>query len=132
MQNSKSKGEISEAIIIASILKKGLSVSVPFGNNQRYDLIIDDGSNLLKAQCKTGRIRRGYVLFNSKSINGFTFKRSGYVGQIDFFLVYCPENEKIYKVPVREATGNSTGLRIKALERNTPRLNVKWADRYEF
>jgi cupin superfamily acireductone dioxygenase involved in methionine salvage len=32
-------------------------VSIPFGENHRYDLIADDGERLLRIPVKTGRLR---------------------------------------------------------------------------
>lgn len=52
--NSKSVGERSEAAILNWLIQLGYAVSIPFGNNQRYDLIADDGKGLIRVQCKTG------------------------------------------------------------------------------
>ena len=102
--NSKAKGEISEGLVIAHLLKLGYSISMPFGDNQRYDLIVDDGGRLWRAQVKTGRFRRGCVIFNCVSLNAFTQQRFSYRGQIDTFLVYCPDIDKVYWVPIEKAT----------------------------
>lgn len=39
--NSKSIGERSEAMALAHFLQLGWVVLLPFGDNQRYDLVID-------------------------------------------------------------------------------------------
>src|SRR5260370_37668620 len=54
-QNNKTIGERSEAIIIAKFLEVGYGVLTPFGDNRRYDLVIEgaDG-NFYRIQCKTG------------------------------------------------------------------------------
>ena len=39
--NSKEKGNIGEAMIINEFVKRGIQVSIPFGDNSRYDLIAD-------------------------------------------------------------------------------------------
>jgi hypothetical protein len=71
--NTNSKGEISEGHVIAYLLKRGYAVSIPFGNNQRYDLILDDGDRLWRVQVKTARMRAGCLMFNCYS--------SGYKGK---------------------------------------------------
>ena len=48
--NPKEKGEITEYIIIAQLLKDGFSVSKPCGDSQRYDLLVDVESKILKIQ----------------------------------------------------------------------------------
>ena len=110
--NTKTRGECSEGIILAALLKKGLTVSIPFGNSQRYDFIIDENNVLLKAQCKTGRLVNGCVVFNTASCNGFTFSRTAYQGQVDLFLVYCPQTDSVYRVPIDKCGVNELRLRI--------------------
>lgn len=41
----------------------GFDVLTPFGENTRYDLVLDDGEHLTRVQCKTGRLRNGAVIF---------------------------------------------------------------------
>ncbi|MBA2462518.1 MAG: hypothetical protein H0V45_12245 [Actinobacteria bacterium] len=45
----------------------GYALLVPFGENTRYDLVIDDGVRLARVQCKTGRLREGAIRFASCS-----------------------------------------------------------------
>ena len=48
--NSKSKGNIGEIKVASEFIKWGCIVSFPFGDNARYDLIIDDGDSLKRVQ----------------------------------------------------------------------------------
>ncbi len=101
--NTKAIGEITEGIILAHFLKKGMSVSIPFGNNQRYDFILDENGRLLRAQCKTGKLDRyGSVRFSTRSTNGFTGQKRQYIGNADIFLVYCPQTDKVYRIPITD------------------------------
>ena len=116
--NPKAKGELAEGIILAALLRCGYAVSMPFGNKQRYDLIVDDRGSLLRAQCKTGRLIKGCVVFKTSSVNGFTGARR-------------PDNDTIYRVPIA-ATGTSMmQLRIEPLKQGAPRSTVKWARDFE-
>lgn len=128
--NTKSVGELSEGIILAHLLKKGYSVALPFGNNQRYDLVVDDGDRLWKAQCKTGKLKNGCVVFWACSTNGFNGKKSGYKGQVELFFVYSPELDRIYRVPVADVGETQVALRIDA-PRNTQKCFIRWAKDYE-
>lgn len=49
------KGDLTEAVVIAELMKRSVPVSIPFGDNERYDVVAEnpDGS-LLKVQIKTG------------------------------------------------------------------------------
>jgi len=130
--NSKTKGNISEAIILAFLLKSGHSVSIPFGNNSRYDMILDNGKTLSKIQCKTGRLVNGCVVFKTTSTNGFTGKKTNYINDIDFFIVYCPELNSIYKIHVSEApTGGNMHLRVEAPKTSYFISTINWAYNYK-
>lgn len=107
--NTKQVGEISEACIIADCLRFGYSVSKPFGDNQRYDLILDLDDRLYRVQCKTGRIRNGAVEFpvcSTKNYNGHS--RQSYVGQIELIFVYCPDNNTTYWLNMETNTSKTS------------------------
>lgn len=114
----KVAGEIAEALILARLIQLGYAVSMPFGNNQRYDLIVDDGNSLRRAQCKTGRMRNGAVTFAVCSKNGFTGVRKAYHGEIEEFLVYCPDNDGYYRVPAAGVGSNQVSLRVSPAKNN--------------
>lgn len=117
-KSHKVVGEKTEAMILAKLIQLGYSVSMPFGNNQRYDLIVDDGASLKRAQCKTGRLRNGVVRFAVCSKNGFTGVRMSYHGQIEEFLVYCPDNDGYYRVPVSHVGTVEMALRVERAKNN--------------
>lgn len=129
--NSKAKGEISEGHVIAHLLKKGHSVSMPFGDNQRYDLILDDGKRLWRVQVKTARLHKGCLVFNTASVNGFTGARTNYDDKIDLFLVYSPDTDKVYRVPVEQVPASSMTLRVEQ-PKGGPKTTLVWAKNYEF
>jgi hypothetical protein len=126
--NPKAVGEISEALVLARLIKLGHKVLLPFGNNQRYDLVIDRGTAFERVQVKTGRIRKGAVVFNTSSINGFTRKRRAYSQDVDAFCVYCPDNDKIYKIPITACGSRSKNL---SLAKEKIRTGCELATKYE-
>ena len=129
--NSKAKGEITEGLMLGKLLSLGYIVSIPFGNNQRYDFIIDKGDELLKVQCKTDSIKNGCVYFPTCSTNGFTGKTTNYKGQIDIFVVYCKELNKYYEIPVDDVGIKVGILRFNPLKRTEKGLEIRWAEKYE-
>jgi PD-(D/E)XK endonuclease len=86
----------------------------------------------VRAQCKTGRLRQGKVVFNTKSvrINTEGWFTRGYAGQAEIFLVYCRETERIYAVPVDEAPASHGYLRVDPT-RNGQIDGIRWASDYE-
>jgi hypothetical protein len=127
--NSKDTGNITEAKLIAKFVELGYTVSIVFGDNARYDLIIDNEDGLKRIQCKTGRIRDGRVLFNTASVSPFTNKLNYYTGEIDFFAVYCSDNDKCYLIDVDKMKTSKGILRIEKLYRTY--ANTLWAKDFE-
>jgi hypothetical protein len=125
-------GPRSEAAILSVLIRRGYAVLLPFGVNQRYDMVIDLDGDLIKAQCKTGRFRNGSVSFSTRSIvTGKTRNVSrGYSGEADVFLVFCPATDGIYVVPVDEAPRCQMHLRVDGC-RNGQRERVHWACDYQ-
>ena len=94
----------------------GYAFFVPFGENTRYDLVIDDGERLARVQCKTGRLRTGAVRFavcSSYAHHPNPKLRRDYQGEIDYFAVYCPETDGVYLVPIEDVPTRELGaLRV--------------------
>ncbi len=67
MAHPKVIGDRSTLAIMAAFDLAGY-VSVPFGENTRYDLMIDNDGYLSRVQCKTGRLREGAIRFNTCSV----------------------------------------------------------------
>jgi hypothetical protein len=108
---------------------------VPFGENTRCDLLIENGDDLSRVQCKTGRLRKGAVVFAVCSAYGHhrnpATARRTYEGQIDLFAVYSPETAAVYMVPLQDVeTRTSAALRI-APPRNGQRKRIRLAADYE-
>jgi len=71
---TKRTGDACEAYVLTTLVKAGLAVSVPWGDNAPYDLIVDAG-RLLQVQCKAGRlIQSGCVRFRTYRIGRDTSK----------------------------------------------------------
>jgi hypothetical protein len=131
------KGQITETKLLARLTEPGYRCLVPWGNYHTYDLAIDSGGQLVRIQCKTGRYdeKRGIVLFNTsityhaRKENGTHVVR-GYVGEIDYFGVYCPQLNTLYLLPVEDSAKTCTGLRVTA-SRNGQMKGVLLAKNYE-
>ena len=113
----------------------GYTFLMPFGENTRYDLVIDDGLKFSRVQCKTGRLRDGAIRFKACSSyahhpNPKTLRRD-YIDQIDFFGVFCPETGGVYLVPIEDALLRwQVALRFSPARNNQAR-NIRKAETYE-
>jgi hypothetical protein len=135
MEHPKKKGDRSTLAIMLALNEAGYRLLVPFGENTRYDLVIDGGVRLARVQCKTGRLRNGGVVFNACSSyahhpNPRVVKRD-YQGEIDYFGVFCPETRQSYLVPIEHVpTRYSATLRFDP-PRNNQRVGIRFAADYE-
>ena len=125
-------GQRTEAAILSELVRRGYRVLVPFGTNQRYDLVIDIDGDFVRVQCKTGRLRKGVVVFPTRSVRTNTRQilTRGYVGDADLFLIYCPQTGGIYAVPVEEAPAEEMSIRVRPTINGQIR-GVRWARDYE-
>ena len=53
MEHPKDVGDRTTLAVMLALRCLGYQVSVPFGENSRYDLVVDDGRRLQRVQCKT-------------------------------------------------------------------------------
>jgi PD-(D/E)XK endonuclease len=125
-------GQRTEAAILSVLVRRGYRILIPFGVNQRYDLVIATDEDFLRVQCKTGRLRDGVIQFSAQSIQSNTRRTRirDYAGEVDLFAVYCPENEGTYVIPVEEVPSSSMYLRVDP-PRNRQHKRVRWAADYE-
>ena len=124
-------GQRTEAIILAELVKRGYRVLLPFGVNHRHDLAIDLDGRFLRAQCKTGRLRNGCVVFHAVSIRSNTSRvvLRGYRGEADVFLVYCDGTGQVYAVDVDKVGACEVTLRVDPTGNNQEQ-GVRWAADY--
>jgi hypothetical protein len=111
----------TEATILAELIRCDYAVLLPFGTNQRYDLVLDIEGEFVRAQCQTGRLKGGVVEYSTRSVrsNRKEILTPNYAGQVEIFLVHCPQTGGIYAVPVDEAPEGYGSLRV------SPTRNVR-------
>lgn len=123
-------------MVLARLLEVYEQVLIPFGENTRYDLLIEDADEYIRVQCKTGRLVRGSVVFSACSTNFHhpdgEMKRNyrhHYRGQADRFGVYCRGTGAVYLVPVRDVGKAAASLRVEpCLNKQSKR--IRWAKDY--
>lgn len=131
MTNPNEKGRLTESLVLSYILQLGYSVSIPFGDKDKYDQIWDINGKLLRIQVKTARLndkeknsQNVSIRFNCKSsVNGSVKKYSKQ--DIDYFATYW--DNQVYIVPVEECSAEKC-LRFTSSQPNQP--NISWAKDY--
>lgn len=132
MPNSKTIGDTTETAALHELTRHGYPVSVPFGDNAKYDLVVDDGKRLLRVQCKTAWENQPETIrFNthSQTTKDGEYHETTYDGAIDAFFVRYPETGQFYWVDVEDAPSKKMDLRFDA-EIDHPSIN--WASAFAF
>jgi PD-(D/E)XK endonuclease len=126
-------GAITQAKILAALTSAGKVVLAPCVHVRPYDYVIEDAGRFHHIQCKTGRLHGGAVYFRphrlraAKRETGWERRVTDYRGEVDFFAVYCPENDSVYLVPIAVVTTpRACSLRIKPAKNNQTK-RVRWA-----
>jgi hypothetical protein len=135
MPHPKDIGDRTTLAVMLALQDAGFLIATPFGENTRYDLVVDDGDDLWRVQCKTGRVRFGAVVFPTCSSYAHhpnpRITRRSYVGEIDFFGVWCPQLDSVYLVPIEDASSRSYAALRYLPSRNGQRKAIRWAADYE-
>jgi hypothetical protein len=126
-RDTKRIGDRSEIEVMAGLNRAGYAVFVPFGENHRFDLIASKDGTLSRVQVKTGRLRRGVILFACWSSHSH---RKGpsvrtYAGEIDYFAVYCPDVDRVFMVPIGDV--RTSGALRWLPTKNGQNSRVRWA-----
>ena len=129
-ENTAQRGLVGQTIILAKLVELGKEVLLPWGDHRRYDIAYYEPGDAFKAarlvriQCKVGWFYddEAGIEFSTMSVlvkPGKGHVRRGYRGEIEYFAVYCPDNGKIYLVPVDNVPdGSKAKLRLKRTKNN--------------
>lgn len=132
MLNSKQKGNLTEMQCMASFIKLGYNVLIPFGDCERYDFVADIKDTFLKIQCKSASTKdNGDSIFiecrSTHYKDGHCIHEKYDKNQIDYIATYW--NEKCYLIPVEEC-GSAKKLRFSIPE-NFQKERISFAEEYE-
>ena len=134
MEHPKVVGDRTTLAVMLALHDAGYRVSVPFGENTRYDLIVDDGAALGRVQCKSGRLYRGAVEFAVCSSYAHhrqpRERRRDYIGQVDAFAVYCRQTGGVYLIPIEDLPVRRLARLRHEPARNGQRKGVRDAATY--
>lgn len=132
--NSKNKGNIGEAIVLAEFTKRNIQVCIPFGDNARYDLIAEFNGKLNKIQVKyCGQIteNNSFTCPCASSTNHTTNKHlTTYDNDVDYMAFYITSIDKLLLVPIEQLAGKKTiTFRLEA-PKNGQKIGINLVDDY--
>lgn len=101
------QGNVGLGCAIAYFLSKGYTVSNPLTENQKYDLIVENGDNLSRVQIKTsGFIPKGNPNFEVRLSTGGGFSKKRKIYKFDKtkveYLFVLLSNGHLYLIPSKD------------------------------
>ncbi len=104
------KGLTTELICMQKFIELGYIVSVPYGNNSRYDLLVDNGATIWKIQCKTAKLNENgsYTIQTCNKVSTTTQRRVKHYtkDEIDFIASVIQNQLVIIPVELIEKTAS--------------------------
>lgn len=136
MVNTKRYGNIGEAMAISLFVKHGIPIAIPFGDNEKYDLIAEFNGKLNKIQVKTSisKAENGTVTFDvtSSSLHRKNVSKAKYTkNDIDYFFCYNIETNKSFLIEAPETPVNMITIRIDP-PKNKQVKNIRYEKDYLF
>ena len=134
LMNTKDKGNVGELVILSEFVKRGVPVSIPYGDNTRYDLIAEFNGKLNKIQVKycSQVTKEGSILCKSASVNRDTGKRSTYESEVDYLAFYIKPWDMACLVPMSEIKKKTTFTIRNSPTKNGQSVGVHYVDDYLF
>jgi hypothetical protein len=129
LANTNTLGKITELDVMSYVIKQGYSVSIPYGDKDRYDQIWDIRGNLVRVQVKTAHLytKNNGIAIEFKTTGTSNGKTTVYSeDDIDYFATFW-ENEA-YVVPVNETSSR----KVLRFESDCKNSNITWAKDYTF
>ena len=105
---SKFKGELSEAAFLLQALLAGFVVAKPHGDNARYDFIVDNGKRLIKVQVKsTSRLvsQSRYAVTIGRHYHGVPVPYG--LSEVDFLAIHVVPHDCWYIMPLAATNGKT-------------------------
>ncbi|MBI5700400.1 hypothetical protein HZC34_00930 [Candidatus Saganbacteria bacterium] len=120
---TKEKGNLAEIKVAAFLIQKGFNVLIPWGENQRYDLVAEKNGLFVKIQVKYVAPKMGHLTVPLRSANNWKVVKYN-KNELDFVAAYNPENDIIYFIPLKSIRNTATiNLRVSGPKNNQKKLD---------
>jgi hypothetical protein len=109
----KQQGDTTELRFMLLNHELGYTVSKPFGDNAKYDLIVDTGDTLERIQVKSTRRKEnssGMDCYNCLVSSGSDSKQQYSEKDVDYVAIYVIPENAWYKIPIKEIKGKTVKL----------------------
>ena len=88
-------------------IEQGYIVSVPYGNNSRYDLLVDTGKHFYRIQCKTASLNENgsYTINTANSVSTTTQRKIKHYTADEIDFIASIVDNQLVLIPVELIAG---------------------------
>jgi len=115
--SKKVKGDVAELAVAKKLMADGWKILFPYGEDHRYDLVVEKANRFVKIQVKYVTPKNGAIDINCQSSNNWSILPYN-SEEIDVIAAYNSKNEEIYFVSALEMNHRSFKLRIEGAKNN--------------
>lgn len=115
--SKKKKGDVAELAVAAQCLKNGYQILFPYGEDTRYDFVIEQKGLFRRVQVKYVTPKDGALDVSCRSSNNWS-TRAYTSDEIDIIAVYDSKSGIIYFIDVKIIGKRSLKLRLSASKNN--------------
>lgn len=133
--NSKTKGQLSEARVLYEFQKYNIPVCLPWGDNERYDMVAEFDGKFNRIQVKTANEEEnGAICCWARSSTNHTTNKimSSYEGEIDYFVFVNQTRDWLALVPIEDLEGKKS-MRLRIIPpANGQTKGIRYFEDYSF
>jgi len=129
-ENTKVKGDLAEVEVFRYLKTHGYTVSIPFGENAPYDLVVESpAGKMYRLQVRWGSWRND-VLEISLRIVSKNYYRTINLDRIEAFVAW--DGEHVYIIPKDQLAGLRAAIRLRRTPpKNNQKKGVRMASEYK-
>ncbi len=114
--DTKIKGDLAESAVIKDSMLRGYKVAIPFGDDWRYDLIVQRHNNLERVQVKYIESDRNklFIRCYSSSMTKSRYIENKYTAdEIDWIAVYDKTTDRCFYISSNVLGNGRTSITIQ-------------------
>ncbi|RYD62382.1 MAG: hypothetical protein EOP83_14750 [Verrucomicrobiaceae bacterium] len=98
MSSTKNKGDIAEIAVAHHLMENGMSILFPYGENRRYDLVVDLCGRFIRIQTKYAVSKDDHWIVRCRSTNDYNTRK--YTSkEIEYIASYDARTKMIIYIP---------------------------------
>lgn len=130
MAITKQKGDIAEAFVTYLLKRKGFNVLIPWGEDNKYDLVTEKNGVFKRVQVKYVTPKNGVLEVPMRSSNNYNIIHYS-SKDIDIIAAYSSQQSKVYLIPLNKIK-NRRVCKLRLIPtKNRQKKYIIMASKYE-